>query len=360
MSQPFIFDAHLDLSMNAIEWNRDLTRPIDEIRERERDMNDKKDRRNGVVCFPEMRRGSIGICVATQIARYVKPSNRQFPGWHSPAQAWAMTQAQLAWYRAMEEAGQMRQITTTAQLDAMVSLWMNNPPADSPIGYILSLEGADSMITLKHLERSYADGLRALGPAHYGPGTYAPGTEWDGPLSAKGRELVQEMDRLGIIMDATHMTDEAFWEATALFKGPVWASHQNCRALVNHQRQFTDEQLKHIIERGGVIGAALDAWMMVPGWVKYTTKPEDTGVSLKHMVDHIDHVCQLAGNSLHSGIGTDLDGGFGREQAPMDLETIADLQKVPAMLAARGYTQVDIDNIMHGNFLRFLRTNLPK
>ena len=359
MPQPFIFDAHLDLSMNAIEWNRDLTRPLAEIRERESGWKDKKDRGNGVVCFPEMRRGGIGICVATQIARYVKPTNKQFPGWHSPAQAWAMTQGQLAWYRAMEEAGEMRQIRTAAQLNEMAALWMGNPPANAPIGYILSLEGADSMITLKHLERSYADGLRALGPAHYGPGTYAPGTEWDGPLSAKGRELVQEMDRLGLIMDATHMTDEAFWEAMQLFQGPVWASHQNCRALVNHQRQFSDEQLKHLIERGGVIGAALDAWMMVPGWVKYSTKPEDTGVGLKHMVEHIDHVCQLAGNSLHAGVGTDLDGGFGREQAPLDLETIADLQKVPPMLAARGYSDADVSNIMHGNFLRFLRKNLP-
>jgi len=356
----FTFDAHLDLSMNAIEWNRDLTRPIAEIREREREWNDKKDRGNGVVCLPEMRRGRIGVCVATQIARYVKPSNKQFPGWHSPAQAWAMTQGQLAWYRAMEEAGQMRQIRTASQLDEIVSLWMSQPPPDAPIGYILSLEGADSMITLKHLERSYADGLRALGPAHYGPGTYAAGTDWDGGLTPKGRELVKEMDRLGMIMDATHMTDDAFWEAVELFKGPVWASHQNCRALVNHQRQFTDDQLKHVIGRGGVIGAALDAWMMVPGWVKYTTKPEDTGVSLKHMVDHIDHVCQLAGNSLHSGIGTDLDGGFGREQAPLDLETIADLQKIPGLLAARGYKQTDIENIMHGNFLRFLRQHLPK
>lgn len=360
----FTFDAHLDLSMNAIEWNRDLTRPLDEIRERERGWNDKKDRGNGVVCFPEMRRGGIGVCVATQIARYVKLSNKQFPGWHSPAQAWAMTQAQLAWYRAMEEAGEMRQIRTAPELEAMVSLWKQEGEGNGadrrPIGYILSLEGADSMITLRHLERSYADGLRALGPAHYGPGTYAPGTEWEGPLTAQGRALVREMDRLGIIMDATHMTDEAFWEAVKLFRGPVWASHQNCRALVDHQRQFSDEQLKHIIERGGVIGAALDAWMMVPGWVKYTTKPEDTGVSLKHMVDHIDHVCQLAGNSLHSGIGTDLDGGFGREQAPLDLETIADLQKVPGLLEARGYKPADVENIMHGNFLRFLGKHLPK
>ena len=361
--QPFILDAHLDLSMNAMEWNRDFTQPVTTIREREEGKKDKKDRGNGVVSFPDMRRGRIVICVATQIARYVKPSNRQFPGWNSPAQAWAMTQGQLAWYRAMEEAGEMRQIRSVHQLDEMVDLWMNHPPSSSeqrlPIGYILTLEGADSMITLKHLERSYADGLRVLGPAHYGPGTYAPGTEWDGPLTPKGRELVQEMDRLHMIMDTTHLTDPAFWEAVELFKGPIWASHQNCRALVNHQRQFSDEQLKHIIERGGVIGAALDAWMMVPGWHKYTTKPEDTGVSLKHMVDHIDHVCQLAGNALHAGIGTDLDGGFGKEQAPLDLDTIADLQKVPPMLEKRGYTAHDIDNIMHGNFLRFLRQHLP-
>jgi membrane dipeptidase len=360
MTQPFIFDAHLDLSMNAMEWNRDLTRSIDEIRRRERGQTDRKDRGNGVVCLPEMRRGRIGICVATQIARYVKETN-PFPGWHSPSIAWAMTQSQLAWYRALEELGELKQIRNVTELDAMVALWTDgNTPANAPIGYILSLEGADSMITLHHLERSYADGLRALGPAHYGVGTYAPGTEAEGPLTPKGRELVKEMDRLGMIMDATHLTDDAFWEAVGLFKGPVWASHQNCRTLVPGQRQFTDEQLKHLIDRGGVIGAALDAWMMVPGWIKYTTKPEDTGVALKHMVDHIDHVCQLAGNSLHSGIGTDLDGGFGREQAPMDLETIADLQKVPPMLAARGYSKEDIDNIMHGNFLRFLRTHLPQ
>lgn len=360
MTQPFIFDAHLDLSMNAMEWNRDLTRPIEEIRRRERGKTDLKDRGNGVVCFPEMRRGRIGICVATQIARYVKETNR-FPGWHSPAIAWSMTQAQLAWYRAMEEQGELRQIRNVRELDAMVSLWTNgNTPSDAPIGYILSLEGADSMITLNHLERSYADGLRALGPAHYGVGTYSPGTEAEGPLTPKGRELVKEMDRLGLILDCTHLSDEAFWNALELFHGPAWASHQNCRALVPGQRQFSDEQIKALIARGGVIGAALDAWMMAPGWKKFHTKPEEAGVTLAHMVNHIDHVCQLAGNARHAGIGTDLDGGFGREQSPMDLHTIADLQKLSDLLAKRGYKPEDIENIMHGNFLRFLRAAWSK
>src|SRR5436309_8634487 len=120
----FIFDAHLDLSMNALEWNRDLTRPISEIRQREKGLTDKKDRGKGTVSFPEMRRGGIGLCVATQIARCVKPGN-PLPGWHSPEQAWAQTQGQLAWYRAMEEAGEMIQIRDAAQLQKHVQLWEN-------------------------------------------------------------------------------------------------------------------------------------------------------------------------------------------------------------------------------------------
>lgn len=353
-----ILDAHLDLSMNALEWNRDLSRPIAEIRTRETGQADKRDRGNGTVCFPEMRRGRVGICVATQIARWVKPSNPRL-GWHSTEQAWAQTQGQLAWYRAMEERGELLQITNVAGLENAVQLWTGNPPANAPIGYVLSLEGADSMVTLQHLERAYRDGLRAIGPAHYGPGTYAPGTEAEGPLSPEGRELVKELDRLKLIMDCTHLADEAFWEAVELFNGPIWASHQNCRTLVPGQRQFDDQQLRVIIERGGVIGAALDAWMMVPGWKKFQTTPAEAGVRLEHMVNHIDHVCQLAGNARHAGVGTDLDGGFGREQSPLDLDTIADLQKLPDLLAKRGYKPDDIELILHGNFLRFLRQNLP-
>jgi len=353
-----IFDAHLDLAMNALEWNRDLTRPVREIRERECGLTDKKDRGKGTVSFPEMRRGGIGICVATQIARYVKRKN-PLPGWHSPQQAWAQTQGQLAWYRAMEEAGQMRQIRDAASLREFEVQISKLKVADAgtenePIAYILSLEGADSILTMRHLERSYEQGLRAVGPAHYGPGTYAQGTDATGGIGAPGRELLREMERLNIILDVTHLCDDSFWEALDHFDGPIWASHSNCRALTPHNRQFTDEQIKVLIERGAIIGGALDAWMMVPNWIKGKTTPEETGVKLEKLVDHIDHVCQIAGNAKHSGIGSDLDGAFGREQSPLDLETIADLSRLPEMLAARGYKPADIDAIMSGNFIGFL------
>lgn len=348
-----VFDAHLDLSMNAIHWNRDLTRPLEEIRQREQGQTDKRDRGNGVVSLPEMRRGRIGLCVATQIARYVAPDNK-LPGWHSPEIAWAQTQAQLAWYRAMEEQGHMEQIIDAAGLRRHIELWRSDPPPDAPVGYMLSLEGADSLITPAYVERAFAQGLRAIGPAHYGPGRYAPGTHAEGGLTALGRELLAEMRRLGMILDVTHLSDESFWEALELFDGPVWASHNNCRALVDDQRQFSDDQLKALIERGAVIGGALDAWMMVPGWIRFKTMPADLGVTLEHLIDHMDHICQLAGNARHIGIGSDLDGGFGREQAPLDLQSIADLATLPELLVKRGYAAEDIPGIMHGNFLRFL------
>lgn len=350
-----IFDAHLDLSMNALEWNRDLTRPLAEIRRREEGRTDKVDRAKGTVSLPEMRRGQIGLCVATLIARYVKPGS-PLPGWHSPEIAWSQTQGQLAWYRVMEEAGEMTQITDVAALDRHVALWQNGPTERTPIGYVLSLEGADSILTPARLERSYGEGLRAIGPAHYGPGTYAFGTHSSGGIGAAGRELLAEMDRLGIILDATHLCDVSFWEALEHFHGPVWASHSNCRTLVPEERQFSDEQIKALIERGAVIGAALDAWMMVPGWIRGKTTPQEAGVLLKHMVDHIDHVCQLAGNARHAAIGTDLDGGFGLEQSPGDLDSIADLQRLPDMLRGRGYSESDVEGITHGNWIRFLRT----
>ncbi len=350
-----IFDGHLDLAMNALEWNRDLRQPIDVIRARETGMADKPDRGRGTVCFPEMRRGGIGLCVATQIARRVSPSN-PLPGWHSAEQAWAATQGQLAWYRAMEDAGELVQIRDGAGLDRQLrEVFAGATSEPRPIGYVLSLEGADSILTPAHLERAYEQGLRAVGLSHYGPGTYAAGTNSDGGIERCGFELLRKMDRLGMILDVTHLTDKEFWEALDGFSGPVWASHCNCRALVPHQRQLTDEQIRALIDRGGVIGMALDAWMLVPAWERGRTLPQKVGLRLENALDHLDHVCQLAGNTRHAAIGSDLDGGFGREQCPLDLGTIADLQRIPGLLASRGYTEEDASRIAHANIIQFLR-----
>lgn len=369
----FIIDAHLDLAMNALEWNRDLVLPVSAIREREKGMTDKPDRGKGTVSLPELRKGGIGLVVATQIARYVEKGSI-LPGWHSPQQAWAQTQGQLAWYRAMEESGEMIMITDSKGLEKHLDLWMNKGTGEKgekekegetgekgvsddtrPVGFILSLEGADSLVDLSYLERVYRQGLRAIGPAHYGPGRYAPGTGCEGPFTRSGVELLKEMDALNMILDLTHLTDEGFSQALDLYKGPVWASHHNCRSLVQHQRQLSDDQLKALIERGAVIGGVLDAWMLINGWVRGESDPRKAGVNLEKLLDHYDHICQLAGNSRHIAIGSDLDGMFGKEQSPYDLETVADLRNLDALLRKRGYTEKDIENITHGNWLRLLR-----
>jgi len=355
----FTFDTHLDLALNAIEWNRDYRRDVPTIRQSEQGMTDKPDRGRGVVSLPDLRRGQIGLVVATQIARYNETdSSLPGAGWNSPQQAWAMTQAQLAWYQSMEDDGWMRQITNRQQLDGHVALWHDASIAadQKPIGFILSLEGADSLVNLTYLEKAYAYGLRALGPAHYSTGRYAPGTGLSGPLTAMGRDLLREMDALGMILDVTHLTDEGFDEALNLYKGPIWASHHNCRTLVPHQRQLTDDQIVRLAERGAIIGGCLDAWMLKAGLTQRALFEAHTfGVTLDTLIDHIDHICQLTGSSSHCAVGSDLDGTYGLEQSPADLDTIADIQNLRGLLQKRGYSPTDIEGIFHGNALRFLR-----
>ena len=356
MKGTFIIDANLDLAMNAIEWNRDLRRLLAEIRQREMHMKDKPDRGRGTVCLPELRKGRVGLVVATQLARYTPPGSH-LPGWSSPQQAWAMTQAQLCWYREMVKLGEMVQITDLQGLDRHLTLWDDDAVEDGqkPIGFILSLEGADSLVDISYLHTAYAYGLRAVGLSHFGAGRYAPGTKMEGPLTPAGVELLKEMDALKLILDVTHLTDEGFLQVMDLYQGPVWASHHNVRKIVPHQRQLTDEQIKLLIGRGAVIGGMLDCWAMDIRFIDTVSDPWQLNIRMENLVDHWDHICQMAGNSHHVAIGSDLDGIFGTEQSPWDLNSIADLVKYQEILSRRGYSQEDIENLFYKNWIRCLR-----
>lgn len=350
-----IIDAHLDLSWNALQGNRDLLRSAYTIRTQEVG-TPGKGRAQGTVAFPDMRQGRLAVSVVTLFARCTgQPSPHA--DYASPTQSYGVAQGQLAYYRALEHEGHIRIIADCANLDSHIAdweAWEGTGSADTPpLGFVISMEGADPILKPDQLEEWVGGGLRLLGLTHYGPGRYAGGTGTELGLTELGPPLLAEMQRLGVTLDLTHCSDQAFWEALEHYEGLVLASHNNCRALVPHQRQFSDEQLRAIFERDGVIGAAFDAWMLQPGWVSGQTTNE--GVTLNTVVDHIDYVCQLAGNSRHAGIGTDLDGGYGREQSPCDLDTIADLQKLAGLLANRGYNDDDIRAIMHGNWLRLLR-----
>lgn len=357
MSKRLIFDAHLDLAMNAMEWNRDLSKSLDEIRQREMFMPDKPDRGNGTVCLPELRAGNIGVVVATQLSR-VAPLGSGLPGWNSPQQAWAMTQAQRLWYQEMEKLGEMRLLQNLSDLEHHLAQWnASNSKEHLPIGYILSLEGADSLVNVDYLQEAYAYGLRAVGLSHFGPGRYAPGTKKVGGLAPQAYKLMREMSKLNMILDVTHLTDEGFDEAIDFYDGPIWASHHNVRKIVPNQRQLTDQQIKRLVERGAVIGGMLDCWAMDLRFIDTVSDPWQLDIKLEMLIDHWDHICQIAGNSHHIGIGSDLDGIFGAEQTPWDLDSIADLQRYEYLLQNRGYTDQQIDDIFHGNWLRFLRNN---
>jgi membrane dipeptidase len=351
-----IIDSHLDLAWNALQWNRNLLDSAYTIRVREVGVPGPG-RAQGTVALPELRRGRVALCFATLLAR---ATGRPVPylDYDTPEQAYAVAHGQLAYYRALEQAGHIRMITGSADLKQHMADWWTWEAAGAdaastpPLGFVISMEGADPILQPAQLEQWRQAGLCLLGPAHYGPCRYAGGTGTDSGLTESGRHLLREMARLGVLLDVTHLSDAAFWQALDIYDGPLLASHQNCRALVPHQRQFDDAQLKAVIARGGVIGAAFDAWMLKPGWVRGVSSVHD--VSIAHVVDHMDYICQLAGSSRHAAIGTDLDGGFGREQSPHDLDTIADLQQIPALLAGRGYSEADIAAIMHGNWLRLL------
>ena len=353
-----LIDAHLDLAWNALSWNRDLTRPLAESREVESVMTDHAARSRGTVTLPELRRGRIRLCLGTLLAR-ANPSvhpreghRRRDLDFVNQDVAFATANGQLAYYHALQARGEIEIIASRRALDRH---W-KNAARRKAVGLIVAMEGADPIVSPADAQYWYEAGVRCVGLAHYGRSAYAVGTGDAGPLTRFGVRLLRAFEKVGMILDLTHSSDPSFFQALDSFDGPVLASHNNCRALVPGDRQFSDEQIKRLIERGAVIGVACDSWMLVPNYKRGQTPRE--AATLSTVADHVDHICQLAGNTCHVGIGSDLDGGFGTEQSPLEIDSIGDLQKLAPILRARGYSQADVAAIFNGNWLRFFRSNL--
>ena len=370
-----IIDAHLDIAWNAVSFDRDQLLSVQELRANESRMTGKG-RGNCPMSLPEMRNGGVGVALGTVLSRALPKSLpdldsnmgpigdrthgetilRENLDFANQTICSAAGQAQLAYYKLLEQQGHMRMIGDRATLDEVWSAWQS-PPDTAPIGNILSMEGTDPIVDTSHAEWWFNQGLRTACLAHYGPSAYSMGTGGDGPLTDRGRDLLKEFERLGVILDLVHTADIAVEQALEIYSKPVFISHGDCRAITPHDRQISDEQIRWVIECGGVIGVVLDAWMIAPGWER--GNKNNVRPPLDRLVDHIDHISKIAGNTNHVGIGSDLDGGFGTEQCPEGLDTIADLQKIGDIMSARGYSDADIDAVFHGNFLRFFRENLP-
>jgi len=359
-----MIDGHLDLAMNLVYYDRDISRPLAEMNAAEASLNDQPFRGKGTVTLPEMRAAGIGICLATLLARSGPTHQRRTAyaradlDFATPAGAYSSCWAQLGNYHLLESAGELVRIRDRFALQEHWRRWMKREAGERlPIGIVLSVEGADPIRDPDDLEDWYAWGVRAIGPSHYGQGRYAAGTGTPGGLTGLGERLLDRMSTLGIALDVTHLADLAIDQALGRYVGPVWASHHNCRSLVDWDRQLSDRHLRALIDRDAVIGLAFDAIMLAPGWVRGSSDP--TTLSIEAAADHVDHVVQLAGNARHSAIGTDLDGGYGREQTPSELHSIQDVHRLEAIFERRGYSASDIDGIFWGNWLRKLSEALP-
>ena len=352
-----LFDAHLDLAWNALSFNRDLTLSLEQLRQAEERATDGTWRGRCVLSLPELNQSGLRVCVATLLARSGQVKPHHFPvlrkdlEFAHPAIARAHAEGQLAYYAWLHREQHISLLRTAQELEAHWAIG-----SEAPLGVILSMEGCDPILDPDDAYLWYENGLRAAGLTHYGQGQYAFGTGTDGPLMPKAMDLLKAFEELGIALDVTHLSDQSMAQALDVFTGPVLASHHNCRALVPGDRQLTDAQIRRLVQRGAVIGIAFDAWMLYPGWVRGETNRHV--INLAAAADHIDHICQIAGNIHHTAIGSDLDGGFGNDQTPIGLDRYRDLQSLSGILQERGYTSADVHAIFHGNWRRFFAQSL--
>ncbi|MEX2541229.1 MAG: membrane dipeptidase [Trueperaceae bacterium] len=350
-----VVDGHLDLAMNALQLNRDLLTSAHTIRSNELG-TPGVGRAQGSVALPDMRRGKVAVSFATVFARSSGQAvaHRDYA---SPTQAYAIAQAHLAYYRALESAGHVRILEDNASLTAHMRQWEEWDSGEiagdgPPLGLVIAMEGADPLLTPESIEEWHSAGVRIASVSHDGVGRFAGGAGSAVGITPLGARLLPMMARLGVVLDLSHASDRTFDDALQLFPGPVLASHSNCRSLIPHPRLLTDRQLSAIVERNGVVGVSMTGWQLRPG--RRVGRSDEPRASLADFIDHIDHICQLAGNALQVGIGSNLAAALAREDYPVDIDTISDLQAVSGALAARGYSDADVSAVMHGNWLRLL------
>ena len=364
-----IFDGDYPMAYGAVDLDRDLTRPIDEVRA----ATDRRSMAEGwpdgetMASLPEMRRGGVAAALVKVVGRVRKP-DRIIWGYRTADIAYSVAHAHLAYYRVLESRGELRILSTSRKFRDHMAEWESaDDRSGLPVGVVIGMEGADPISWPEQAREWWADGLRVVSLSHYGASNYShgTGTGTEGGLFPPARKLLEEMDGLGIVLDVTHTSDASVREALDIYGGPILASHQNCRGVTPGERQFPDDLVQAVIDRGGVLGHSMDTWMLYRGgtdWANISPRREvfaREDVTLEDFVDHVDYVSQMAGDSLHSGIGGDTDGQGGREGAPHEIDTVADYQKVGEALSKRGYSDEDVANVMYRNWQRFYERVLP-
>ena len=328
-----IVDAHLDLSYNALR-GRDVLRPAAEQAADEEGIP--------TVGLPDLLAGGVGLVCATLFSM---PSIDGQPGYRDAQEAHDDALRQLQWYRRVFDEGRAEPVTRRDQLLAALT--------PDRLRFIILMEGADGIRRPEDLKTFHELGVRIVGMA-WKRTRYAGGTGAPGPLTPDGVALVKAMDALGIVHDASHLAEESFWQLMDLAAGPVIASHSNCRRFIPTDRHLSDRMIRAIVSRGGVVG--------INFYDKFLVPPDEYGkrrATLADVVRHVEHVCDLAGSATCVGLGTDMDGGLGREQIPQEIQTSADLPRVADALSSAGFGDQDVARVMGQNWQHFFARSLP-
>lgn len=353
-----IVDGHEDIAQNVLINGRDFTQSVAATRAREGEP------RPGVgtcsLALPDLLAGGVGLVFGTLFTLPAAAVDTDLPteqGYRDADEAHTHALAQLAVYRDLAEHNALRLIHTRGDLRALSESW-TDPTTKRVLGLVVLMENADPIRVPEEAGWWFEQGVRIVGPAWQAT-RYCGGTRQPGPLTTAGRALMGELERAGFVLDISHMAEESFWQALDLFNGPVIASHSNCRALLPDiiaDRHLSDAMIRALIERDAVIGAVLFSHFLAPTFDRQRTK---ASVRLDSVLRHIDHICQLAGNTRHVAIGSDIDGGFGSEHLPLEMDSAADLPHLGEALLAAGYSQADTEAIMGKNWLRMLENTLP-
>lgn len=365
-NKPLIVDAHADLAWNMLSYGRDYTRAAAETRKLEAGSRAVRENGDSLIGWPDYQRGSVAIVFSTLFASPLrfKTLDDETQVYKNFDEAHKLYREQLMLYHRMTDTipDKFRLIASNADLNLLLQKWQNPPSGESgnPVGMVVLMEGAEAVRDPQELEEWYELGVRLIGPAWVGT-RYCGGWREPGPLTDDGRKLLAAMAEYNFVLDLSHMDMQAAEEAVDIYQGPVVGTHANCDALMPNSgtnRHFSDRVIEGIIQRDGVVGIVPFNTYLKSGWV-YKKGSRREEVPLSVMVEHIDHVCQIAGNSKHAGIGSDFDGGFGLQQVPPEIDTIADLQKLVSLLKARGYTDEDAANILGQNWINRLKRDLP-
>jgi membrane dipeptidase len=360
---PLIVDAHEDLAWNMLTFGRDYSLSAIETRQREAGTDTPSLNGDTLLGWPEYQRGHVAVVfsVLFNIPQRHRAGSWDHLYYETAEQAHVLYRRHIDRYHRLvdENPERFRLVNIQSDLQEILDDWHQVDKTAHPVGLVILMEGAEGVRQPEEVEEWWQLGVRIIGPAWSGT-RFCGGSREPGPLTPEGYRLLEAMAEVGFTLDVTHMDAQAALKALDVYPGSLIASHANAMKLVKSvegNRQLPDEVIRGLIERDGIIGVVPLNHFLDATWKRGDGRQ---AVTLGHVVDQIDYICQMAGDALHAGLGTDFDGGFGMQVVPSEIDTIADLQKLVPLLSEKGYTADDITAILGGNWLRHLRHLLPE